>query len=218
MHALESCSFFSQSFVLEKNVSAFGGVHHWCIQQHHTLYLVLVDLGHRALPTEEIDTPVANLIRNHLNGNPVDLIHRITQHFAPTADEPYPFEVMVIKVSTSLRKVSFATTHRPIYFIRNQRLKRISTRTTSRERLSKSDVYSCRCKSGDVVYLSSGGFARLEGGPKNLSFGESNLEALLFNNHRNSFDVQHQYLQETMDTWLEHRRPHESVLILGAEF
>ncbi|MGB3619246.1 MAG: SpoIIE family protein phosphatase [Catalinimonas sp.] len=213
--------FFQEHFVLRETATADARLLCCGLHQHHTILVLVADFTGVPLPVDDLTDLTHKQLQREPNGHPVDLFRGLYQSIDAALGTPSAARrgnLMLLKVSTSIRRVTFATTNLPFLMVRNQRVKRITTKLAVRSRLSKSEVYQCRFKPGDVMYLYTDGLIEQVGGPAHQPLGQHNFEALLANNHGSHAAEQRRYLLETRKSWAGEDAPLKDVLAVGLRF
>lgn len=213
----ELTSAFEDHFVLYSPKETVGGDFYWTYRKGDEVWAAAVDCtGHGVSGAfmSMIGSDLLNQIiieKGILEPEKVlaEMDKGILLAFAQSAAEfesDQGMDLGLVRINMKTNQAIYAGAQRPIYIISNGELTEIegdragiSSRRPEEEKVFTAHLLDL--KKGDVIYLSSDGFADQFGGPKGKKFMTRRLKETLIENHQLSMSDQVNGLKKALDDW-----------------
>lgn len=208
---------FADHFVLYSPKETVGGDFYWMFKEGDIIWAAAVDCtGHGVSGAfmSMIGSDLLNQIVIEKRIREPELIlaemdKGIELAFAQSAKEfesDQGMDVALVRIDSNTNKVDFAGALRPIYAVHKGELiehegDRLAVSSSPNEEPKVFTRISLDLEAGDMIYLSSDGFADQFGGPKGKKFMTRRLKELITQNHELKLDDQKKAFEKALNDW-----------------
>jgi serine phosphatase RsbU (regulator of sigma subunit) len=128
-------------------------------------------------------------------------------------------DISLVSIDTWQRKITYAGAKNSLLVIQDGKLKRLKG-----DRASIGDVHiledgftnhEMKLNPNDSVYMFTDGIIDQFGGPKNKKLMNRRLYSILERNHEYSMSLQHECIQNELDTWMGDQEQIDDILVIG---
>ena len=208
---------FADHFVLYSPKETVGGDFYWMFKEGDQIWAAAVDCTGHGVSGAFMSMIGSDLLNQIIIEKRIREPERILAEmdkgielaFAQSAKEfesDQGMDVALVRIDTKTNQVDFAGALRPIYAMQNGELiehegDRLAISSSENENEKKFTKISLDLAVGDVIYLSSDGFADQFGGPKGKKFMTRRFKETITENHQLKMVDQHQAFKKALDDW-----------------
>jgi serine phosphatase RsbU (regulator of sigma subunit) len=224
---------FPDSFVLYYPKDIVSGDFYWCCKRKDQFFIAAVDCTGHGVPGAFMSMIGQNLLNKIVidegHTDPGTILQQLNNgvKFAFSASQKEMaakdgMDIALISYRPSENKIIYAGANRPLYFVRNNELEEIKATKSAIGGYTPIDfnfnMHEFTLQKGDLVYITSDGYADQFGGKEGKKFMTKKLKELLISNHTQSMDKQKEMLDSNLQNWKMGYDQVDDVLVIGIRF
>ena len=178
-------------------------------------FMSLLNIGFLSEAINEKHILQPNLIFDHVRRRLIESISNKGQK------DGFDGALICVEKNKGSYKVRFAAAHNAILHVSNGIIKELAVDRMPvghRDEIIPFSLHEVEVKKGDVLYLSTDGYADQFGGPKGKKFKYKQLEDHLLAIHSESMETQKNSLKKTFDDWKGGLEQIDDVCVIGIRF
>lgn len=178
-------------------------------------FMSLLNIGFLSEAINEKHILKPNLIFDHVRRRLIESISNKGQK------DGFDGALICVEKNKDAYKVSFAAAHNAILLVSNGLIKELPVDRMPvghRDEIIPFSLNEVELKKGDVLYLSTDGYADQFGGPKGKKFKYKQLEELLLSVHTDPMESQKDRLKNKFDEWRGTLEQIDDVCVIGIRF
>jgi serine phosphatase RsbU (regulator of sigma subunit) len=225
--------FFHRSFLLNKPKDIIGGDFCWFMEHESRFYIAVADCTGHGVPGALLSVLGFNLLNQLAHsktkanaGEMLEFLHsgiqQILRQDLPANLAHDGMDIALCIIDRKRKKIEFSGANRPLYFSEKTGFKVIKGMKRGiggqESRSHKPYInHTIPYKKGDMMYLSTDGYADQFGGKKGRKLMNRNLNKLLQSSH--SFDILEQghLFKEWFEKWKGELEQTDDILVTGIE-
>ncbi|MGP8214464.1 MAG: SpoIIE family protein phosphatase [Bacteroidia bacterium] len=171
----------------------------------------LTDAAKKSTNPDEILFQVNNSVKTTLRQNNEELVNKDGM------------EIVLIKVDFAGKKVWYSGANRPLWIIKKDTGELVETKPSKAGIASftamdyKYAGYEFQLNAGDIVYMSTDGYADQFGGPEGKKFMTKNLKKFLTEIYSKPIQEQGKLVDENINTWMKGYEQVDDLLMVGIQ-
>jgi serine phosphatase RsbU (regulator of sigma subunit) len=220
---------FPDSFVLFKPKDIVSGDFYWYAEKDEKKLIAACDCTGHGVPGALMSMIGNNILNQIVNEKGItsaaeilELLHSEVRKSLKQQENPENRDGMDIAllVFDSNEKVEFAGAQRPLWLIRDNKLKEIKGNKSSiggaqTEEHRKFNAHSIELEKNDLLYIFSDGYADQFGGPQGKKFMTKNMKELLLTIHQQPLSTQCKTLDTSIESWKSSTEQVDDILVIG---
>ena len=217
-------------FILNRPRDIVSGDYYWVTQKGDNVFIVAADCTGHGVPgafmsmlgvafLNEIvnrkQVRYANDVLNELKDYVIKSLHQTGED-----DEAKDgMDIAICMINKKTMKLEYAGAFNPLYLIRDNELIKIKGDRMPIGIYFRKQKYFTNheidLKKGDTFYIFSDGYVDQFGGEKGRKFMAKNFQRMLLNIQHLTMDEQKQYLENTLDEWMDGYQQIDDILVVG---
>jgi serine phosphatase RsbU (regulator of sigma subunit) len=220
------------SFVLYKPKDIVSGDFYWLDKKDEWVYFACVDCTGHGVPGAFMSIVGYNLLKDILMDDaistPAQIMDKMNIGVSSTFHRDKAIrntkdgmDMTLCAINFQTMELQYASAFNPLYIIRNNELSKhqadkfpvgmdvSETRSFTNNRI--------KLQKGDSIYICSDGFADQFGGPKGKKFMVNNFRNLLLEISKDNIELQHNTLDQTLESWKNGREQVDDILVIGLQ-
>lgn len=222
----------NDSFVLYKPKDIVSGDFYWLEEKNGKVLFATVDCTGHGVPgafmsivgynqlkyaITKVDTTQPSKILDELSRGVSETLHQKNYEDATAKDG---MDITLCSLDLKNRQLEFAGAFNPLYLIRDGELQEVKGNKfpvgifLGKEAKNFTN-HKMEIQRGDVIYVSSDGYADQFGGPKGKKFMANQFKQLLLNIHKEPMSAQKEILDKKIEEWRGDEEQVDDILVMG---
>jgi serine phosphatase RsbU (regulator of sigma subunit) len=220
------------SFVLYLPKDIVSGDFYWITEKNGFQFLAIADCTGHGVPGALMSVIGVNQLNTSVQEkaivNPSGILEELDKNVSKILNQNKNeirdgMDIAILKINLKDKSLEFASANRPLYYVKNKTLTEIKPSKfpvggIEFDKEKKFESVHLQLQEGDMVYLSTDGYADQFGGEKNKKITTKKIKSMLESISAQQLSEQEQYLLEFFNTYKTGYEQTDDVLIAGIRF
>lgn len=220
------------SFILYLPKDIVSGDFYWMSEKNNFLFLAIADCTGHGVPGALMSVIGVNqlntIVQEKSIVNPSDILEELDKNVSKILNQNKNdirdgMDIVILKINLKDKSLEFASANRPLYYVKNKALTEIKPSKfpiggLESEKKKKFESVHLQLQEGDIVYVSTDGYADQFGSEKNKKITTKKFKTMLEAISEKQLAEQEQYLLNFFNTFKTGYEQTDDVLVAGIRF